>query len=81
MATMDDVARESGVSIMTVSRVMNGSQLVSENTREKVLAVANELGYQPNLLARSLATKRTNTIGVLVTQTNNPIYNIFSTKY
>lgn len=76
---MDDVARESGVSIMTVSRVMNGSQLVSENTREKVLAVANELGYQPNLLARSLATKRTNTIGVLVTQTNNPIYNIFST--
>lgn len=62
---MFDVAAHCGVSHQTVSRVVNGTGSVSDKTREKVLAAIAELGYQPNLAAKALATGRTNTIGVL----------------
>ena len=65
-ATIKHVAREAGVSVATVSRVMNQSTLVAEATRVQVLEVASRLGYVPHGGARSLITNRTNTIGVLL---------------
>lgn len=66
MATIKDVARESGVSIATVSRVFNDSGLVSEDTQKVVREVALRLNYWPNAVARSLITNRTHTLGVLL---------------
>jgi LacI family transcriptional regulator len=66
MVTIKDVAREAGVSVATVSRVWNESDLVGAGTRERVAAVAARLGYSPNGAARSLRTKGTHTIGVLL---------------
>lgn len=64
--TIIDVARDSGVSYSTVSRVLNGYEFVKESTREKVLASAKALGYVANQQARSLAGGRSNIIGLLV---------------
>jgi len=64
--TIRDVAKQAGVSIKTVSRVVNNQSEVSPNTREKVQQVISELDYQPNTNARSLASGRTNTIGVVI---------------
>jgi len=66
MATIRDVARASNVSIATVSRVFNNSPLVSEETRQRVVAAASTLGYWPNGIARSLITNRTHTLGLLL---------------
>ena len=54
-ATINDVAKHAGVSIKTVSRVMNNESSVRDNTREKVMLSVNELNYRPNLAARNLA--------------------------
>lgn len=64
--TIKDVAQKSGVSVATVSRILNGLGGYSEQTKQKVLAVIAETGYKPNAVARGLISKRTNTIGVLV---------------
>ncbi len=64
--TIRDVAREAGVSVATVSRVLNDSGPVREATRERVLGVATSLRYVPNQAARSLITRETLTIGVLL---------------
>ncbi|RMG85798.1 MAG: LacI family transcriptional regulator [Chloroflexi bacterium] len=69
--TIFDVARESGVSYSTVSRVLNGFKYVKESTRQKVLEAADRLGYVANLQARSLAGGRSNIIGVLVPGLDN----------
>jgi len=69
--TIYDVARESGVSYSTVSRVLNGFEHVKDSTREKVLSAAEKLGYVANMQARSLAGGRTNTIGILVPVIDN----------
>lgn len=66
MVTIHDVAAAAGVSTATVSRVLNGSPRVSDDTREKVVAAAAKLDYWPNGAARSLTTSRTNAIGVLL---------------
>jgi DNA-binding LacI/PurR family transcriptional regulator len=63
--SMIDVAKHSGVSHQTVSRVLNNNQSVSSATRKKVLESIAELGYRPNLAARALVTGRTFTVGVL----------------
>lgn len=76
MATLNDVAREAGVSPMTVSRVMNGSSAVTEKTRKRVLEVVERLHYQPNLLAKSLSADRMHTIGVAVSGVENPMYSL-----
>lgn len=68
--TIHDVARVAGVSIKTVSRVLNRAPSVREETRAKVVAVAEDLNYQPNLSARQLASKRTFLIGMLYDDPN-----------
>ena len=64
-ATIDDVAARAGLSIKTVSRVLNGEPNVRPQTRERVLAAARELDYHPNVSARRLAAKRSFVIGLL----------------
>ena len=66
MTTIKDVAREAGVSVATVSRVLNHSAVVSEDTRRIVREVADRLNYWPNGAARSLITNRTQAIGVML---------------
>ena len=66
MATIHDVARVADVSIATVSRVLNGSGHVSAETRQRVGAAAAALNYWPNGAARSLSTRRTHALGVLL---------------
>lgn len=63
--TIVDVAEEAGVSAGTVSNVLTGKRPVAEATRQRVLRVVEVLGYQPNLLARSLVSRSTNTLGVV----------------
>jgi DNA-binding LacI/PurR family transcriptional regulator len=72
--TIRDVAREAGVGIGTVSRVLNGSPHVSAATRERILAVVERLGYQPNVAARQLSGGKTYTIGVLTPFFTKPSY-------
>ena len=67
-ATIVDVAREAGVSVATVSKVINGRYGVAEATSERVLAVIDDLGYESSLVASSLRRKRTGVIGVLVAE-------------
>jgi len=64
--TILDVAREAGVSYSTVSRVLNGYEFVKETTRERVLEVADKMGYVANLQARSLAGGHSQIVGILV---------------
>lgn len=66
MVTIKDVAREAGVSVATVSRVLNGSGPVSAQTGERIREVAGRLRYAPHGGARSLITRKTNTLGVLL---------------
>lgn len=64
--TIYDVAKEAGVSLATVSRVINGSNVVKGPTREKVQAAVDKLGYKPNAIAQGLALQKTTTIGLVV---------------
>ena len=66
-ATVGDVARHAGVSPGTVSKALNGRGQLRQETRDRVLRAAQELGFQPNLLAQGLLTGRTYTVGVLTT--------------
>lgn len=66
--TIYDVAREAGVSLATVSRVINGSNVVKEKTKQKVLDIVNKLDYKPNEVARGLATSKTTTIAIVFPQ-------------
>ena len=66
IVTIRDVAKKSGYSITTVSRALNGFGDVNEQTREKIMAVAEELNYKPNRVARSLVSKTVNTMGLFV---------------
>jgi LacI family transcriptional regulator len=74
--TLKDVAREAGVHPATASRALNPETrlLVSERTASRVLAAAAELGYRPNAVARSLRTRRSYTVGVLIPDLNNPLF-------
>ena len=72
--TIYDVAREAGVSMATVSRVVNGNKNVKENTRKKVLEVIERLDYRPNAVARGLASKRTTTVGVVIPDITNTYF-------
>lgn len=64
--TIYDVAKEAGVSLATVSRVINGSDVVKAPTRERVQAAVDKLGYKPNAIAQGLALQKTTTIGLVV---------------
>ncbi|MDD3068022.1 MAG: LacI family DNA-binding transcriptional regulator [Acholeplasmataceae bacterium] len=65
-ATIYDVARGAGVSLATVSRVLNNPEKVKDETRQRVLKVIKELGYRPNVIARGLASRKTTTVGVVI---------------
>src|SRR3954468_21936394 len=65
-ATIHDVAARAGVSVATVSRVLNGKELVRDETAQHVLAVAKSLKYVPNVAARSLSIRRSQTIGIVL---------------
>ena len=72
--TIYNVAREAGVSMATVSRVVNGNKNVKENTRKKVLEVIDRLDYRPNAVARGLASKKTTTVGVVIPNITNSYF-------
>ena len=64
--SIKDVAKKAGVSLSTVSRVLNNTCIVSDELRDKVMNAVNSMDYVPNQAARSLVSSRTNTIGVIV---------------
>lgn len=72
--TMADVARSAGVSLMTVSRVINDKEGVSAVTRQRVQDQIELLGYRPSSIARGLATRRTGTLGLVVPDVANPFF-------
>lgn len=74
MVNIRDVANLAGVSMMTVSRVVNDNGPVSEKTRKKVLEAIRELDYIPNQLAKSLVNSTSRTVGVLFSNIFNPVY-------
>ncbi|HEY6180770.1 MAG TPA: LacI family DNA-binding transcriptional regulator [Terriglobales bacterium] len=73
-ASIADVARESGVSIFTVSAVINNKAHVSKARRQRVEDAIRKLNYRPNLIARSLIKQKTQTIGMIVTDIANPFF-------
>ncbi|MDY6596789.1 LacI family transcriptional regulator CcpA, partial [Clostridioides difficile] len=73
--TIKDVAKQAGVSISTVSRVINDSKPVTDEVKQKVLEVIKETGYIPNPLARSLVTKKSQLIGVIVPEVSDSFVN------
>jgi LacI family transcriptional regulator len=74
MATIYEVSKAAGVSLATVSRVINGNARVSERTKEKVHKAMAELGYKPNAIAQSLASNRTNSVGLLVSELHGSFF-------
>jgi LacI family transcriptional regulator len=74
VVTMADVARRAGVSTATVSHVLNNTRAVSDDTRAAVLAAVEETAYTPNTVARSLATSRTTTLGLVLSAISNPYF-------
>jgi LacI family transcriptional regulator, sucrose operon repressor len=74
VATLKDVARETGLTVSTVSRVLNNRGYISEETRQNVYAAMKKLNYQPNEVARSLSKKKNNTIGVIVPHISHPYF-------
>ncbi len=74
MATLKDVAREAGLSVGTVSRVLNNRGYISEETRSRVQEAMERLNYHPNEMARSLSKQRSTTIGVIVPSISHPYF-------
>ncbi|HSL31687.1 MAG TPA: LacI family DNA-binding transcriptional regulator [Anaerolineales bacterium] len=74
MATIREVAESAGVSYATVSHVINNTRVVSQETRERVLAAMSALNYRPNALARSLRQGKTNTMGLVLPDSANPFF-------
>jgi LacI family transcriptional regulator len=74
MPTLQDVARRAGVAPITASRAISRSGYVSPEARERVMQAAQELGYVPNTLARSLRSRRTDTLALVLTDITNPYF-------
>ncbi len=72
--TMHDVAQAAGVSLMTVSRVVNDKDDVSQATRQRVMEIIDQLNYRPSSIARGLATHQTGTLGIVVPDISNPFF-------
>lgn len=72
--TIKEIAKKSGFSKSTVSRVLLKSNKVKRETKGKILKIIKDLEYEPNVIARSLRTKRTNTIGLILGDIENPFY-------
>lgn len=78
MATVADVAKQAGVSVSTAARVLSGSGYASEETRKTVLEAAKDLGYVPNQIARSLRTRQTKMLGLLIGDVENSFYSMIA---
>ena len=76
--TVEDVAKAAGVSLMTVSRAINGRPGVSETTRRTILEIADRMGYRPNRMARGLASRNTSTFGIVFPDMANPFFAILA---
>lgn len=74
MATIRDIARMTGYSITTVSRVINGHPYVEEQKRQTILAMMKELNYKPNKIAQKLSSGKTFNVGVIVPFVNHPFF-------
>lgn len=74
MAGIKDVARRAGVGVGTVSRALNGSGYISEETRKKILEAAKALDYQPNELAKNLSRNKTDFIGIMMPNLEHPFF-------
>lgn len=74
MATIKDVAKHSGFSVATVSAVINGLPIVSDHAKEKIEQSIKELDYRPNMIARSLKSSKSLSIGIIVNNIINPLY-------
>jgi LacI family transcriptional regulator len=74
MTTIKDVAKKAGVSVATVSHVVNGTRYVSDQFKTKVRSAMDELNYQPNALARSLRRKESKIIGLMIPDSTNPYF-------
>lgn len=74
MATIKDVAKAAGVSVATVSRVVNNGPKVGEQTRKRVAQLMDELGYRPNANARALVTRKSTTLGVVIPELHDPFF-------
>jgi len=74
VVTLKDIARVAGVDTSTVSRCLSGFQGVNEETRKRVLQIAAELNYRPNLIARGLVTGRSQTIALVISDIRNPFF-------
>jgi LacI family transcriptional regulator len=72
--TLREIAEKSGYSKTTISRVLSDSKKVKKETKEKILAIIKDLEYEPNFIARSLRTKKTHTIGLVLGDIENPFY-------
>lgn len=72
--TIKEIAQKSGVSVSTVSRVLNDSPSVNAEKRQKIQAVIDELGYQPSMFARGMISNKTNTLAVIVSDITNPYF-------
>lgn len=78
MVSIKDVAEAAGVSTATVSRVLSNGLHVRPEVRERVMATVERLGYRPNLVARSLRSQQSNTIGLIVSDISNPFFTAIS---
>jgi len=78
VATIADVAERAGVSVSTAARVLSGSGYAGEQTRQRVLKAADELGYVANRIARSLRLRHTNMIGLLIADVENSFYSVIA---
>jgi LacI family transcriptional regulator len=78
MATLYDVAKRAGVAPITVSRVINNTGYVSQETRQRVLAAAEELGYVPNRLASSLRSRRSKVLALVLADISNPFFTLIA---
>ena len=78
MDSIKDVAKAAGVSTATVSRVLSNGEHVRPEVRKRVMEAVEQLAYRPNLLARSLRSQQTNTIGLIVSDSRNPFFTSIS---
>lgn len=74
MANLKDVAKQAGLSVNTVSRVLNNRGYISDKTKEKVYRVMKEMNYQPNEMARALFRKKSNMIGLIIPAISHPFF-------
>ncbi len=75
---INDIAKELNVSTATVSLALNGSEVVNEKTKQKVLQTAKKMGYVPNAIARRLVQKRSNLMGLIIPDIRNPYFSVLT---